>query len=274
MEQEIIKEEIKEIKMKSSDFDVAKIIKLYTKDLKSSYEIAEECSTYPNMIVRTLKKYGIKLRSRGEAQTVALNSGKSSHPTLGTKRSEATKLKISKKTRNNWKGLDETEKERRIQIAKDRWALMTDEQKTEMCSAAAKAVRLAAKEGSKLEKLILESLTKLYEVHHHRHIIPNDKMEVDLYIPELKTAIEIDGPSHFLPIWGEDKLKQIIKSDGEKNGHIIGNGFFLIRIKCKANNITLSGVDELINKLTKILSDVQIQFPVNVVERLVEIDFE
>lgn len=261
--------------MKSVDFDAARVIDLYVNHKKSTYEISEEMNTYPNRINRILKKYGIVIRDKAEAQATALANGVSKHPTAGTKRSDSTKLKISKKTRENWKELDENEKQRRIDGAKVRWAAMSDEAKADMCKAAAQAVRLAATEGSKLEKILLENLNGLgYETHHHRHIIPNDKMEVDLYVPSLKTAIEIDGPSHFLPIWGEDKLKKTMESDGEKNGHIISKGFVLIRIKYKANNMTLTGVDDLMKNLIKVLNSIKSQFPVSIGDRLIEIDFE
>ena len=39
-----------------------KIIKLYSKNGKSTYEIAEEVGTYPNKIRRILKKHGVELK--------------------------------------------------------------------------------------------------------------------------------------------------------------------------------------------------------------------
>ena len=44
------------------------IIKLYCKDNKSTYEIAKALNTYPNKIRRTLKKHGIELKSKSDAQ--------------------------------------------------------------------------------------------------------------------------------------------------------------------------------------------------------------
>jgi very-short-patch-repair endonuclease len=43
-------------------------------------------------------------------------------------------------------------------------------------------------------------------------------------------AIEIDGPSHFLPVWGEEVLNKNKKYDQKKEGLIIGKGWKLIRI--------------------------------------------
>jgi hypothetical protein len=53
------------------------------------------------------------------------------------------------------------------------------------------------------------------------NIIPNDRKlcdgyEIDLLIKEIKLAIEINGPVHYSPIYGEEKFKKIQNSDAEK----------------------------------------------------------
>ena len=72
-----------------------KVIVLYQEEEWSTYQIAEKLGTYPNKIRRILKKNGIHLRTRSNAQKNALSSGRSSHPTAGTTMSEETKMKIS-----------------------------------------------------------------------------------------------------------------------------------------------------------------------------------
>lgn len=258
--------------MKKSDIDASRVIKLY-KEGVSTYTIAEEFNTYPNMINRILKKHGERLRDKSEAQSESLKSGVSKHPTKGKKRPDSFKLILSKKGRDRWKELDEKEKQRRIDIAKTRWDLMSQEKKDELCKKANEAVRLTSKEGSQLEKFLLSELPKKgFLCQHHRHIIENDKMEVDIFIPSLRICIEIDGPSHFLPIWGEDKLKKVMESDSKKNGLILGNGFVLIRIKCK-NDITIIGQYELIQSLLDIINNIDNSFPKNISDRYIEIDF-
>ena len=61
--------------------------------------------------------------------------------------------------------------------------------------------------------------------------------ELDIYIPSLKTAIEIQGIFHYEPIFGQEKLDQIQKNDLEKIQ------------KCKELDIKLHHID--ISKLTK-----------------------
>jgi len=55
---------------KNKDF----IIKEYTKNNKSTYEIAQSLNTYPNKIRRTLIMLGVDLRDRSSAQTNAIKS--------------------------------------------------------------------------------------------------------------------------------------------------------------------------------------------------------
>jgi very-short-patch-repair endonuclease len=47
----------------------------------------------------------------------------------------------------------------------------------------------------------------------------------------MNVAIEIDGPSHFLPVWGDDALKRNQKYDQKKTGLLLGKGLSLIRVK-------------------------------------------
>ena len=56
----------------------------------------------------------------------------------------------------------------------------------------------------------------------------NENLEIDLFIPALKTAIEIDGPAHFLPIWGQQSLERHIRADAQKAGLLINRGFVVL----------------------------------------------
>jgi hypothetical protein len=47
----------------------------------------------------------------------------------------------------------------------------------------------------------------------------------------MNIAIEVDGPSHFLPVWGDDALSRNKNYDSKKEGLIIGKGLLLIRIQ-------------------------------------------
>src|SRR5690606_35818927 len=138
--------------------DTTTIIKLYTQENKSTKEIAEQLNTYPNKILRILKKAGVTLRTRSDAQKLALAEGKSPHPTKGTKRPADTKLKISEKISENWKNLSDDERRRRADVSRENWMNMTDEQKADLGRAAGQSIRKAAKEGSRLERYLMTEL--------------------------------------------------------------------------------------------------------------------
>ena len=128
---------------------------------------------------------------------------------------------------------------------------------------AIEAIQKAGKEGSKLEKYIMEDLTLSgYCVDFHRkNLIPNENLEIDLYIPDLKAIIEVDGPSHFLPIWGAEKLQKQIKADANKTGLILSKGFIIIRIKSITDFVSLSSKERLSQTVKVILENIKKEFP-------------
>ena len=207
--------------------------KNYVEMEKSTYEIAEISKTYPNKIRRALVSFGIPLRDKSEAQSKALATGRTSHPTKGKKLEEKTKNKISDSMANCWEEMDKKERERRSIISKKNWEAMPLSKIEYMQKKAAEGVREAAESGSKLEKFLINGIRKnkfRVDFHKERFVI-DEKQHIDMYVPELNTAIEVDGTTHFKPIWGEEKYEKQVKSDSKKTGFILNAGMKLIRIK-------------------------------------------
>lgn len=70
---------------------------------------------------------------------------------------------------------------------------------------------------SKLEKYIEEELIKLYpnlEIHFNRKDAISS--ELDIYIPKLSLAFELNGIFHYEPIYGQEKLSSIQNNDNRK----------------------------------------------------------
>jgi len=70
---------------------------------------------------------------------------------------------------------------------------------------------------SKLEIWIREKLQKNYpnlEMHFNRKDAINS--ELDIYIPSLSFAVELNGIFHYEPIYGKDKLESIQNNDSRK----------------------------------------------------------
>jgi len=218
-------------------------IEVYKKEYdagKSIKEIADQFQTYPNKIRRMFIKAGYTLRSHSEAQKLALETGKSIHPTEGVVRDEATKLKISESVGKAWDNISSLDLDSRKKKSKQAWEKRSESDKKETFKLAAQAVSKAGREGSKIEKIIQEGLRESgYNVIFHKEgLVENVNLQLDLFIPELKLAVEIDGPSHFLPIWGEEKLQKKVAGDLEKNGLLLKSGYSIIRVKCMTKNMT------------------------------------
>jgi len=209
------------------------IRKMYKEEKKSFGQIANELNTYANKIRRDAKKFNIPIRTKSEAQKNALSTGTHKHPTKGTERNESTKQKIGKSMMDSWSSLSDKQLKERKNQQKKRWESIPENKKQEMLKKANMAVRTASVLGSKLEKFILEHLIKDgYRVDFHKEqVLSNTKLQLDLFLPTMDVVIEVDGPSHFLPVWGEETLQKNKKYDRKKEGLIIGKGWKIIRIK-------------------------------------------
>lgn len=237
------------------------VSRLYNEQHLSTYQIAEQLGTYPNKIRRMLKKMGCELKTRGDAQRAALQNGRAQHPTEGKERTLEQRIKISSGVSGYWKQLEEKEYKRRCGQAKSHWESLSEEQKEIMRSRSIAAIRTAAVEGSRLEKFFQEKIEEAgFYVDSHKSVIPSEDLEIDLYIPSLKTIIEVDGPSHFFPIWGEDKLQKQINADLRKSGVILTRGYVMIRIKSLGQE-TLAKREELAEKIITLLKSIEKNFP-------------
>jgi|TARA_R110000851_G_scaffold31375_5_gene84962 very-short-patch-repair endonuclease len=243
------------------NIDEAYVIKNYTEG-QSTISLAKELNTYPKKIERILKKNGQSLRSRSESQTLAIQNGRAKHPTKGLKRTEEEKAKISMGVEKAWKEMPEEAKEQFRQSAKNRWDNMSPEKRREMQEKAGRALRLACLEGSKQEKFLKNKLEEQgYDVVMHKKGLIEGKFEIDLLLPELNTIIEVDGPQHFLPLFGEDKLANTIKMDIIKNGLLISKGFCVIRIKYLCKNMNKSVERKLWDLVSTEVEAVKDKFP-------------
>jgi len=209
------------------------IVKLYNSGNYSTYELAEKFETYPNKIRRILRKNGVSLRSKSDAQKNALKKGRASHPTQGKSQSETTRRKISDSQGRIWDDMNDEDRQKRSDNGKDAWNKKSEEEKHQLIRKAQDAIRESSKIGSKMERFLLHRLTEEgFRVDFHKdHWLRNQQLQVDLFIPALRTAIEVDGPSHFKPVWGMDNLIKNQRADRQKTGLILESGLVMIRIK-------------------------------------------
>lgn len=257
---------------KLTDAEKTKILKqLYIKQKKSFADIAQQFNTYSNKIRRDAIKLNINIRDKSEAQKNALMSGKIKHPTKGKTRPDTTKEKIGFGVMKSWENLSDKELNRRKKLAKQSWDNMDENQKESILRSANEAVRQSSKTGSKLEKFLLtELINRGHKVDFHKeHNLLNTKLQIDLFLPKLNIAIEVDGPSHFLPVWGEDVLTRNIKYDNKKTGLLLGKGCAIIRIK-QTKDFSPSRARQVVQKLLEQIEFISKKFP-DTKNRIIEI---
>lgn len=239
------------------------VVSMYYDEGKSLREIATVYNTYPNKIRKLLISNGYDTRNKSEAQKNALQSGKVEHPTAGKERTEEEKEKISKSLYDMWENMDDDERDERKEKARENWNLMTQAEKEAFFEASRKAVRQAAQDGSKLEQFLKNYLNNHgYVVTlHEKGIVENTSLEVDIHLPFLRTVIEIDGPSHFFPIWGEDALQKTIKADQEKTGLLLTKGFCVIRVKDIRDHKSNRYFTLISEKVLEVIEKINTKFP-------------
>lgn len=237
-----------------------KIIREYNSG-KSVMQLAEEYGTYPQKIIRVIKKYGGKIRSKSESQKLALENGRAILPTSCIEYTEEKRQKISEKMHEVYHSLSDEQKEQRREKSKAQYAAMSDEAKEELRKKSSQAILKASKEGSKLEKFLLDKLTEMgYSiVFHKKGYILNDNLEIDLLIPAMKVAIEVDGVYHSKDIHGD--LPKVANRDNEKNGLLLSYGYIVIRLSNTVSTVTPYYLRERLQRLTEVLDKIKIKFP-------------
>lgn len=200
---------------------------------KSPAQIAEELGTYTNKIRRTMLSLGLPTRNKSEAQKQALEQNRSKHPTKGIVMSGKIKAKVSATQHKRWAQMSEEEKAKRSDIHREIWNKKTPEELADMRKKANIGLRKSAEFGSRNERALAGFLvSKGFAVQVHRkHSLANENLEVDIYLPQLRIAIEIDGVGHYEPIFGDEVLARTKKSDDEKNALLLTTKHVVIRVK-------------------------------------------
>jgi len=236
--------------------------KLHNKENLSITHIAKIYGTYANKIRRLADRLGISRKNRSETQKAALSTGVATHPTKGKFHSAESKVKISNTVAKSWASIDDDEKERRREVSKQSWENRSEEDKLNFWKKGHEHVRIASKHGSKFENLIFEALVvEGYKVSiHTEQTLANTKLHLDLFIQELNTIIEVDGPSHFRPVWGEEALKKTQKTDNQKNGLLLNAGYCIIRVR-QVQSLSKVFVRNTIQSVVERLKQVEKKFP-------------
>ena len=233
----------------------------YVQEGRSTYDIANQLGTYPNYVNRLLRKAGIKIRSRNAAQKKAIESGRANHPTEGKHLSVASRRAISRGRSAAWKEMSEEARQKVVETARANWEKLGEAKQAQIREAAQEGLIKASREGSKLEKAIYDGLIQagIAVYCHEKHKLVDEQQHIDLFLPEKGVAIEIDGPTHFLPIFGEEHLAKVIASDDKKNGLILNAGLSVIRLRTSGKEFSEAYGREALGKILRCLEEVGVE---------------
>lgn len=227
--------------------------------------MGEKLGVYANKIRRDAKRLGFTLRTMAEAVSMAHQENRldSSGP-----HSEEVKDKISASTKKSWDNADES----RRQQSRDNLKLVVRDEAFKQ--AVLEGQWRVAEEGSKLEHYLYERLRNegfLVEFH-KEHFIKRENLQIDLFLPKIRTAIEVDGPAHRQAIFDEASLKKVKLRDSIKETLLASSGYVLIRIPQK-RKLYRHDLLRIADKLVKLLITVQGYFP-GPADRLITLEID
>lgn len=208
---------------------------------------------------RFMKKHGISARNKAQAQKNFLKEN--DHQMSGRKHSQETKAKISSSLGDFWDNLSEEDREavkRKIGDAwRRKWAGMSEQdRKIMMHDLAAKAKQTQGK-GSRLERFIAEELrSRNYTIEERStNYTAGKDFEVDIALPLEMIAIEVDGPTHFLPIHGAEHLEKQKDRDARKDDMINSIGWSVLRIRDNNGPLSQLRIQKIVEAIEEIKQD-------------------
>lgn len=209
------------------------IINRYVNGEESVYSMAKELGCYENKLYRAMRKHGIARREKGEAQRIALKSGRFTHPTEGKERTQDEKQRIGETIHNYWEDLSDEKKKKRVEKCRELWYKVPEEQREAWNQKSFEALRQAAEHGSKFEKYLLTALmSKKYVVQPHKKFLFEDsETSVDIFFPVELICVEINGPSHYYPFWGKEQFEKTVERDLFKIEQLMACGYKMIVIQ-------------------------------------------
>lgn len=242
-----------------AEINEEEVRRLYLEEGLSMRGVAKKIGAPLATLSRFMKKCGITARDKAQAQKNFLKDH--DHQMKGRKHSDATKKKISHSLGDFWDSLDDDEREafrRKIGSAWQRkWAGMSEQERKLMMEGLSNKAKAAQGKGSRLERYIAEELRKRGYLVEERsiHYTAGKNFEVDLALPNELIALEVDGPTHFLPIYGDEHLEKQKQRDARKDDMINAVGYSVLRIRDNNGALSQLRIDKIEQAIEEIKQD-------------------
>jgi very-short-patch-repair endonuclease len=233
--------------------------RLYIDEGLSMRKVAEQLKVPLATLSRFMKKHGIGTRSKAQAQKNFLKDN--DHQMSGRKHTKETKEKISSSLGDFWDNLSDDDREavkRKIGDAwRRKWAAMSEQDRKIMMDGLVAKSKLVQGNGSRLERFIAEQLRQRnYTVEERStNYTAGKDFEVDIALPNEMIAIEVDGPTHFLPIHGEDHLSKQQARDARKDDMINSIGWSVLRIRDNNGPLSQLRIQRIVKAIKEIRED-------------------
>lgn len=231
--------------------------RLYLDKGLSMRKVAEAVGAPLATLSRFMKKHGIIARDKGQAQKNYLRGH--DHQMKGRKHTAETKKQISASLGDFWEGLTDEEREevkRKIGSAwKRKWELMSEQERKLMMEGLSSKAKESQGQGSRLERFIAEELRKrgYFVEERSTNYTAGKDFEVDLALPTERIAIEVDGPTHFLPIYGEEHLERQQERDARKDDMINSIGYSVLRVRDNNGSLSILRINRIEQAIQEIV---------------------
>jgi len=234
---------------KKSSIDMNEVKRLIEVERLSTYGVADRLGCNQSHVVRLIAKFNkehpnapINKRDKSEAQKNFI-SRTGSHQRDGTLHSDESKDKISDTMRDVYDGPQGDEiREKIAQQRHDEWAALNETQRANVLQNLKQSSRAKAQagEGSNFENYLadmLKSQGMKVEVRTKAYT-PGQKFHVDIALPMEKIIIEVDGPTHWSPIYGDDELIKVRAKDKSKDDILNMSGWNVLRVQDTSGSTT------------------------------------
>lgn len=141
------------------------------------------------------------------------------------------------------------------EIKRQQYQINRSKTKTFFCNKSCKTqylhkFQIKHKPRSRAEKYLVSLIKKDFPsinlLENYRNLLSNN-LEIDIYLPDYKLCIELNGPVHYFPIWGQEKLDCVHNKDIQKQIEITQLQLNLMVIdisKLNSNRKTINFLDE------------------------------
>lgn len=212
--------------------------RILTKHLKSAHDIDKSNYAFPMIAPAAWLKYSevgkVSGRGHGESKSRGILASESARVARRknlaaiNQRPERRKRssEVAKKTSSRPDII-----ERRTKNLEN-WRVMNPEDFYQKCLSAMINVRQSRPEKKLFEQLLsfLPNIKRNQRIYNVEFSTISHRRQIDILDAAAKLVIEFDGPVHFKPFFGEERLAKVKKSDSELNEVLVSNGYKVIRV--------------------------------------------